>query len=254
MDLHITHLPLWVNLSFGIFFVIVPPYLIANAAKQALSNASRPDPNKIRNLILFFFLVYFMAIGITSLGGFFVTNSLPPKIIVVAALPLMLFYLIIVQRKIWFKYALKSIELEQLVYVHIFRLVGVYFLIANSYGALPDNFALIGGVGDILTAILTLPVLYYLRKKASFSISLVWMWNVFGLIDILSVLVTALIVTREAILNSESGIIQFGTFPFSWIPAFAPATIIFLHILIFKKLIRRKLATTNNKLNEPTEL
>lgn len=37
--------------------------------------------------------------------------------------------------------------------------------------------------------------------------------------------------------SSSQGIEQFGTFPFSWIPAFAPATIIFLHILIFKKLI-----------------
>jgi len=34
--------------------------------------------------------------------------------------------------------------------------------------------------------------------------------------------------------NNEPGVAQFDTFPFSWIPAFAPATIIFLHILVFK--------------------
>lgn len=65
---------------------------------------------------------------------------------------------------------------------------------------------------------------------------MVWIWNVIGLVDIVSVLSTAVILTKLAMENNAPGVKQFGTFPFSWIPAFAPATIIFLHVLIFKTL------------------
>ena len=136
----------------------------------------------------------------------------------------------------WFKFVFEYIKLDQLILIHLFRFVGVFFFLAYYYESIPKEFAYIGGTGDILTAILVIPVVMALRKEFSFAKQLVWVWNIIGLLDILSVLTTATILTRLAVENSDSGVQQFGTFPFSWIPAFAPATIIFLHLLIFRKL------------------
>ena len=67
-----------------------------------------------------------------------------------------------------------------------------------------------------------------------------WIWNFIGLIDITSVIVTAVYLTKVSLESGGDGVAQFGTFPFSWIPAFAPATIVFLHILVFKKLMQKE--------------
>ena len=240
MDLHLTQVPAWVSISFGVFFTTVPILLIANAVKTALDQAGRDDGKVIRRKIIVFYALYFLIIGLLSILGLFAVNTLPPRIIVAAALPLFLFYLLIVQRREWFKIAYANVKLEQLIYVHLFRFVGFFFFIVQAYGVLPDLFAKVGGTGDVLTAILVLPVIYFVKKKASFARTLVYIWNTIGLIDILSVLTTAIIITREAVSNNEEGVLQFGTFPFSWIPAFAPATIIFLHILVYRKLINKK--------------
>ncbi|MEL7121677.1 MAG: hypothetical protein AAFO07_19670 [Bacteroidota bacterium] len=246
MDLHLTQVPAWVSTSFALFLLTVPILLIANAVKRALDQANRVDGKMMRRNIIIFYLIYFMVTGVLSILGTYAINTFPPRIIVGAALPLFLFYFLVVQRKEWFKAVFKYVSLETLVYIHLFRFVGVFFFTLNSYGVIPDLFAKIGGTGDVLTAILVIPVIYFIRKKASFANTLVWIWNTIGLIDILSVLSTALILTREAIINNQEGVLQIGTFPFSWIPAFAPATIIFLHILVYRKLIKEKSISTND--------
>ncbi|MEM9850258.1 MAG: hypothetical protein AAF847_20365, partial [Bacteroidota bacterium] len=130
--------------------------------------------------------------------------------------------------------------LSDLVKIHLFRFVGIFFFINYYYGTLPKQFAFIGGGGDILTAMLAIWVIYVLNRQKKYAISLTWIWNILGLLDILSVLFNAIMLTREAVATGGTGVAQFGTFPFSWIPAFAPATILFLHIVIFERLSLRK--------------
>ncbi len=236
MDLSITQVPLWLSISFGILMLTVPTYLIANTVKVAANRAGKWDGKALQKRVLFFYLGFFFIVSLVSLTGFFTVNTLPPRVIIFVVVPLFLFYLLWVQRRAWFATIFESVRLEQLIAIHIFRLVGVYFFLLYSYDALPWSFAMIGGTGDILTALFAIPVIYFLRQKVAFAKPLAWVWNIFGLLDILSVLSTAIVVTRAAIANGEMGVGQFGTFPFSWIPAFAPATIVFLHILIFRKL------------------
>jgi hypothetical protein len=236
MDLLVTQVPTWISILFIISFSTVPVYLIVNAVQVVYKNIDTKKGTSIGRKIFTFYWSYFAIIALVSFSGFFKENVLPPRIIIFAAIPLFLFYLFYVQKTKWFKFVFEHIKLEQLIYIHLFRFVGVFFFLVYFYDALPKDFAYIGGAGDILTAILTIPVVMALRKKISFAKQLVWVWNIIGLLDILSVLTTATILTRLAIENNEPGIQQFGTFPFSWIPAFAPATIIFLHLLVFRKL------------------
>ena len=236
MDLHISQVPIWISGLFSIIFCTLPILLIANAIKQAFENAGLKSSLKIKKQIFVFYGLYFLIIAIMSLSGVFVKNTLPPRIMIIAVVPLFFFYLFYVKGRGWFKLVFKNIKLEQLIFIHVFRFVGFFFIVAYFYGALPKAFAFIGGIGDIVSAVLAIVVVVALRKKSLFAIPLVWVWNVIGLLDIISILTTAIILTKSSIENNTQGVAQFGTFPFSWIPAFAPATIIFLHILVFEKL------------------
>jgi len=238
MDLSITQVPIWVSVLFFITFSTIPIFLIANAVQLAYKNGNIEGGSNASKKVFSFYWSYFALIALVSLTGFFAVNVVPPRIILVSVIPLFLFYLIFVQRTNWFKIAFEHIKLEQLVFIHLFRFVGVFFFLAYFYDAIPKQFAYIGGTGDILTALLAIPVVIALRKKLSYAKTLTWAWNIFGLLDIISVIASATILTRLAIQNNEAGVLQFGTFPYSWIPAFAPATIIFLHILVFKKLMK----------------
>ncbi len=236
MDLAITQVPIWLSVVFIISFISIPPLLIANAAKSALIKVDDTKAQFIKKKILGFYIVFFCTVASVSLTGFFVPNMLPPRIIVAVVIPLFLFYVLYVQRQFWFKQVFDNISLESLVGIHLFRFVGVFFFLVEMYDALPLVFASIGGGGDILTAALAIPVIYLLKKGYKYAKQAVLIWNIIGLLDILSVLTTAIIITRSAIKYNDEGVASFGTFPFSWIPAFAPATIIFLHIITFRKL------------------
>ena len=160
----------------------------------------------IQQNIFIFYLTYFLLVGIASYNGLFINNTMPPRIVVFSALPLFLFYMLVVRRKKWFKEAVQRVDLEALVVIHLFRFVGVYFLVLHAYEALPFTFAMIGGWGDILTATLALPLLLLLRKKSALAIPFAWIWNIIGLLDILSVLSTAIITTNMAIQSQEAGV------------------------------------------------
>lgn len=235
MNIAVTNVPIWVSILFFISFSTIPVFLISNTTKKVLTRVGE-NPNKITKQIIVFYWSYFLIVGIIALSGFFSVNVIPPRIIVYTAIPLLLFYLFTLPKKHWFQQISQNIKLEELIYIHIFRFVGIFFFVNYYYHALPKDFAFIGGGGDILTALLALPVIYFIKRKKTYAKTSAFIWNCIGLIDILSVITSAVIITKKSIENNEVGVAEFGTFPFCWIPAFAPATIIFLHVLIFKKL------------------
>jgi len=168
MDFLITQVPHWLSILFIISFSTIPVFLIANAVKLAYKNGNIENGSSIA------------IIALVSLTGFFAVNVIPPRIILATALPLFLFYIFYVQKTNWFKTAFEHIKLEQLIFIHIFRFVGIFFFLTYYYGVLPKEFAFIGGGGDILSAILVIPVVAALRKKASFAKLLAWIWNIIG--------------------------------------------------------------------------
>lgn len=238
MDLSITAVPVWVIISFIVAFSTYPIILITNAVVKAYKKTEKGNGLRIRNKVVLFYVLYFLTIAAFSLVGFFEKNVLPPRIIIFTAVPLLLFYLFYVQRLKWFKIVYENIKVEELIYIHLFRLVGVFFFLAYYYGAIPRAFAFIGGTGDIVTALLAIPVMIALKKSLSYAKLIAYIWSIIGLLDIISVIITAITLTKIALDTGGQGVQEFGTFPYSWIPAFAPATIIFLHILIFKKLAK----------------
>jgi len=189
--------------------------------------------------VLGFYGIYLAVVAIASLNGFFDTVMLPPKIVLTTTLPLAVFLTILFSTKIC-KEANLKLRLEQLVGVHIFRLIGGFFIILWLYDLLPTVFALVAGVGDLLTAIGSIFVVSAIRNKKNYAKKLTFVWNTFGLLDILTTAVMAILFTKFSIDTGSQGVEFLAEFPFCFIPAFAPATIIFLHLLVYRKLSGKK--------------
>jgi hypothetical protein len=230
-------IPTWVSIAFIITF---PLYiiLISQTFKYSGINIKIGEgkTKKIVKGILFFGFLYLAVISYVSFTGFFKVNTLPPRILVMATIPLLLFYILFVSRTNTYKTLIATISLQALVRLHIFRLIGVFFLITYYYGALPKYFAITGGIGDILAALTAIFVAYTLEKKKSYALKLTFVWNILGLLDIINVAISAIVATRLSLTTGSQSVAEIASFPFVWIPALAPATIIFFHISIFRKL------------------
>lgn len=242
MDIFTTSVPLWVSISL-LLCLIVPVILIKNLVKQGMTKlnlAEYPSTKILPSSVLIFYSLYYLYVLIMSLTGIFQVNSIPPRVLIYTAIPLILFYFLVVFRsKIYWK-ILENLNLSSLVRFHIFRLVGVFFIIGWFYDVLPKSFAFIAGLGDIFVAVTAIFVAKLIDQKSKNYKKITLIWNIIGFWDIVSVIVSAVYTTKLAMESNTLGLLEMSKFPFCLIPAFAPATIIFLHISIFKKLKMEK--------------
>jgi hypothetical protein len=234
---YISDMPLWAIILFIASFLYSIAF-IANPAKEAAINAGLPA-KRARNIQLgvwTFYIAYLAYTAILSLQGRFHINSVPLQVIFLTAAPLTLFLFIVVGNTGLFKRLLRSATLHSLIRLHIFRLVGVFFILLYFYHLLPTDFALSAGFGDIITAISSIFVAKWVAERKSWGTKAVYVWNIFGMLDIISLLVLAFINSQPTVAHTGPTIQEMTMFPFVWFPAFAPATILFLHIAVFQKL------------------
>ena len=223
-------LPDWIAYAF-LMVIFIPSIMIAFLAKKGLNSS-----NTIFYKILAFFAIYFIYVTIACNLGLFNRVFLPPLVLLYCTFPLALFlFTVIINLKIY-KQFLDNIQLENLVSIHIFRLIGVFFLLLAFYDSLPKFFAIIAGMGDMITAITSIFVAKSIREQKPYAKKLTLIWNSFGFLDILFTAVTAIILTKLSIDKGIMGVDTLARFPFCFIPAFAPPIIIFLHVSIFKKI------------------
>jgi hypothetical protein len=237
MTILTTSVPAWISILFILTFSITF-FMIARVAQSAALRAGL-EPQKVLNMervILAFCFIYIIYVSLMSFTGIFQVNTLPPRILLFTTVPLFIFYFAVVFRSKIYWTLLKNVRLESLIRIHIFRFVGVFFIISYAYGALPKTFALVGGIGDIFAAFTAIFVANAVENKKIYAPKLALIWNIIGFWDIVNVIVTAIATTKYAIENGTQNLTEMGNFPFCWIAAFAPATIVFLHITIFKKL------------------
>jgi hypothetical protein len=186
--------------------------------------------------VIFFFSCYFFYVFIAGKNGLFHEASLPPKILLFTTFPYALFLFGIVDKLSIVKQIFEKSSISNLVGLHIFRLIGSTFIILAFYDSLPKSFAFIAGFGDVITAITSIFVVNAIKKQKLYAKNLILVWNTFGLIDIITTAVLANVFTKISIDSGIMGVDTLAKFPFSLIPAFAPPTIIFLHVLIYRKL------------------
>ena len=234
-------MPLWAILLFipGFLYSIA---FIANPAKQAALDAgmTTTGARKVQLGIFGFYTLYLAYASLLALNGVFNVNSVPPRVMELTAIPLLIVLFLIVGNTKLFKRLLRSITLESLISLHVFRLLGAFFLLLYFYHRLPLAFAFSSGLGDIITAILAVPVANRVAQRKPGSIKLAYAWSIFGALDIINLLVIAINNAIHSIGSGAQPESEMTQFPFVWFPAFAPATILFLHYAVFKKLHQLK--------------
>jgi len=217
------------------------PLIIFSTAIKSAGIRANMYSKKIRNIqiiVIGFLITWWLFASFLSLNGALYGNTLPPRPILFLILPLILFLFLVVRKTNTFKILFEAVRIETLIKIHIFRLIGGWFIFMGYHNLLPFGFALRAGVGDILTGILALLISFAVYKKKILHTKWVYAWNIFGLVDILAVIISAAVITSNVNTNPATtmDVLELTTFPFALIPAFAPAIIIFLHIITFQKL------------------
>ena len=228
--------PHWVSILF-LIVIPIPIFLIANLAKKGSNNLQKGKNNYIA--VILFYSVYLLYVSIACFKGLFEEVTLPPKILKFTMIPLLLFLVVVVFNLPAYKNILKNIPLSDLVRIHIFRLIGSFFLILGFYKVLPSTIAFIAGFGDLITAVSSIFVARSIQQNKNYAKKITFAWNTFGFLDIIATSATAFILTKLSIETGSQGVDTLGVFPFCFIPAFAPATILFLHISIYRKLLMK---------------
>jgi hypothetical protein len=241
MATYISNAPVWAIVLFVAGFLYSIAF-IANPARQAALNAGMTAP-KARNIqfgVFGFYILYLIYASLLALKGVFSVNAVPPRVFALTTIPLTFILFAIIGNTGLFKKLLRSVRLESLIALHVFRLLGVFFIILYYYRLLHPGFAFSAGMGDIITGLLALPGAKWVAEGRPWSIKAVYVWNILGALDIVTLLVIATITTIKSVSSGEIGDPEMTMFPFVWFPAFAPATILFLHTIVFRKLIQVK--------------
>jgi len=116
--------------------------------------------------------------------------------------------------------------LEVLIIPHAFRHIGMIFLTPVVVSPdLPNSFAVAAGYGDLASGILAIVALVALRRNWGAAITLVWVFNITGTVDLLNAL-------RQA-----EAVPYFGA---AWyIPTFLVPLLLVTHVMIFVRLLKR---------------
>jgi hypothetical protein len=227
------------NTSIAFLLLIpIPVFLISSLAAKGAKPLGKSGV--VYWSVLSFYILYFTYVSFLGFNNYFEEVSLPPSILKWTMFPLLIFLLGVIFNTPIYRSILSHIKLNQLVQIHVFRLIGLFFILLFAHGALPPVFALIAGFGDLITAMSSIWVAKALRSQKAYARKLCWIWNSFGLLDILVTSFTAFFLTKLSIETGAQGVEGLAEFPFYFIPAFAPATIIFLHFSVYRKLLSKK--------------
>ena len=146
-----------------------------------------------------------------------------------------------------FRAWVEQLDLRALLWLHVLRFVGIYFLVLHRRGELPGRFAVTAGWGDILVA--TGALVLVLWPAARLSSRAVLAWNTVGLIDILAVVTTA---AGLAFADRES-MSALMRLPLSFLPTMVVPLIISTHVVILVRLLRKgERAEKQNSNSSPT--
>jgi hypothetical protein len=111
--------------------------------------------------------------------------------------------------------------------LHSLRHLGLMFLTRGAtYSGLPPQFAYPAALGDLLTAVLAFVAIFFVCRNSTYARPLVWVFNVFGSLDLLDAITLATIYNAPEFMG-----------PAYWIPAFWVPALLVTHYITFIILI-----------------
>lgn len=197
----------------------------------------------MKNFTLIAVLLWFSGAFIAGWFDLFVQSDAPPTYLgLFILLPIVVFTSLYLSNNNFRVFA-NSIDISLVVVAHLWRYVGIGFLIAFLYGRLPAQFAIPEGLGDIIAAAFALPLALALQRKKTVRGYFI-AWNIFGLADLVSAITLGVLYSQGpfGILRTEVSTALMTTFPVNLIPTFFVPLFIMLHVLALVR--RQEVATT----------
>jgi hypothetical protein len=109
------------------------------------------------------------------------------------------------------------------------RYVGLAFLIPGVTAApLNPEFAIPAAYGDLIAAVLALVAILLLRQGLPGALSLVWVFNIWGTLDLLNALYKGLRLTSDGDLGATY-----------FVPAVIVPALLVTHLLVFRTLLKK---------------
>jgi len=137
---------------------------------------------------------------------------------------------------------LDAMPANWLIALQLYRIFGIWALVAWLHGALPGVFALPAGMGDVLTGLFAVPAAIAAASGTVQGRKAAIVWNIFGLADLILAIFLGMITSpgRFQLIVTNVAAIGAGTYPDVLTPAFVVPASILLHALSLRQLIRRR--------------
>jgi hypothetical protein len=144
--------------------------------------------------------------------------------------------------------AVASVPTQTLIAINALRVLGVSFLLLYAAQRLPAPFAQSAGWGDIFVGLTALPVAWLLGRYGSPARPVALAWNAVGLLDL--VVAIALGATSSPgparLFTAPPGTGVMTTLPWILIPCFVVPALMAVHVAIFARLSRERLANSTD--------
>ncbi len=243
----INNLPISISIFFGLttFLTI---YLFSKSlattpdasgrTPQYRASSDIPKIGKAVLGVLIGWSILQMTIGLT--GFYLNTSTLPPRF-ALAVVPTFVAIFALFSSKIG-KNFIESLDLKALTYLHIVRIpveLTLFWLFQNEQ--IPELMTFEGRNFDIISGITAPFIAYFGFTKKTLSSTLIIAWNLICLGLLINIVV-------HAILSIESPFQQMAFdkpnrgvlyFPFLWLPSVIVPLVLFAHLVVLKRLIRK---------------
>ena len=162
-----------------------------------------------------------------------------PGLGVAVALPIAVLC-IVVARTQALREEFHRVPLWLLVGVHVVRLLGISFIILYTGGRLPAPFASAAGWGDIFVGATALPVAWFAYRRPTNVRSMIWIWNVIGIADLINAVGLGVISSPgpQRLIFVEPSSAIMATLPWLLIPGFLVPLLFAVHIGILIRLAK----------------
>ncbi|SRR6266702_1688351 len=134
----------------------------------------------------------------------------------------------------------RRVPLWLLVGVHTVRVLGIMFVILYAARRLPAPFAPVAGWGDIFVGATALPVAWSAYRRPTNARSILWIWNVIGLVDLIAAVGLGVGSSPgpQRLIFAEPSSAIMTTLPWLLIPGFLVPLLFAVHIGIFIRLAK----------------
>ncbi|MEX2551681.1 MAG: hypothetical protein WD627_01575 [Actinomycetota bacterium] len=126
--------------------------------------------------------------------------------------------------------------LPWLIGIQLYRVLGAVFLIALAEKAMPAEFALPAGIGDIVVGLAAPAVGYAVYKRVRSYRTMATSWNVFGFADLVVAVGTGFATSPSVFqfLSTDAPNFAITRFPLVLIPTFLVPISVLLHFFVLK--------------------